>query len=151
MALYQYNPLRIAGSFVGTAKGRPFAVQFVGVMDGTFYSAEYDEARVTKHAGGQGDHSFVMNASKGAKLKGTFVQGSPTNDDLSDLIPDAERNYMPVGVLHLEDLNGSTVFISHEAVISTVAKVEFGKDLIGREWEWECGKTEIFVGGAEDE
>ncbi len=130
--------------------GRSFAVQFIGYMDGTFVSAEYDEARVTKHAGSQGEHTFVVNANKGAKATVTLVQGSPNNDELSDLVPDADRNYMPVGVLSFEDLNGTTVFRSDEAVIATVAKIEYGKDVLGREWAFECGESEIHVGSGAD-
>jgi hypothetical protein len=150
VAQFPYNPRRVTGSFSGTVKGRPFAVQLDGVMDGEFYVAEYDEDRVTKHKGGQGDHAFVMNASTGTKFKAVFLQGAPVNEELSVLVPDAKRNYMPVGVLHLEDLNGTTVYHSAEAVIAKVPNAAFGHDLAGREWSWECGETEMFIGGSEE-
>lgn len=150
MALRKYNPKRVTGSFTGTYRGRSFAVRFQGFMDGTFIGADYDEAHVTRHDGGQGEASFVLNANKGGKVTVTFVQGSDTNDELSVLVPDADRNYMPVGTIAFDDLNGTTAINSDEAVIEKTAPVEFGKDIAGRQWVFMCAKLSMFVGGAGD-
>lgn len=150
MALRKYNPKRITGSWKGSVGGKDFAVQFVGYMDSTFITAEFDEDHVTKHVGGQGEVSFVLNANKGGVVTVTLVQGSPSNDQLSNLVPDADRNRLPVGVLTFEDLNGTTKVKSKEACIKRTSNVEFGKDLSARAWAFECADLDLHVGGAGD-
>lgn len=149
MALNKYNPKRVTGSWKGTINGRDFAIRFIGVMDGTFLTAEYDEDATTKHVGTHGDASVVLNANKGAKIVVTLVQGSSANDQLSDLVPDADRDYLPVGVLNWEDLNGGTVVKAQEAWILKMAKIEFGNTITAREWTFDTGNAQIKVGGAE--
>lgn len=150
MALRKYNPKRITGSWTGTIKGRSFAVRFQGFMDGSFVSADYNEAHVTRHDGGHGEASFMLNANRGGAVTIQLVQGSPTNDELSRLIPDADRNYLPIGTLAFDDLNGTTKILSEEACIQKTAAVEFGTNIAGRQWVFECAQLQLFVGGAGD-
>lgn len=150
MAVNKYNPKRITGSWKGQIGTREFAVQFTGFMDGTFATAEYDEEAATKHIGAQGEASVVLNCNKGAKVVVTFQQGAAINGELSNLVPDGRKNYLPVGVLTLEDLNGTTVFKAAEAWILKHAKIEFAKDLTGREWTFDTGEADIVVGSAGD-
>lgn len=146
--LLPINPLRITGSFTGQVAGRQFSVQLAGFAKGQFIKCTYDEARVTKHAGGQGDHVLVMNTSTATKVQFSLLQGAPANDDLSKLIPDAKRNYLPVGTLSFKDLNGTTVFHSDEAVIEVVPDAGFGDDAVNRDWGFTCGESDINVGSA---
>ena len=150
MATRKYNPKKITASYTGSVGGNSFAFQFLGFMDGTFLTADYDEDAVTKHVGSQGDATFILNANRGASVTVMLVQGSPTNDELSKLVPNADLNYMPVGVLNFKDLNGTTVFESADAVIKRRAKVEFGKEVTGREWVFDCGHADLKVGSGED-
>lgn len=150
MAVHKYNPKKITGSWKGQIGTREFAVQFSGYMDGTFVTAEYDEEAATKHIGAQGEASVVLNCNKGAKIVITLIQGSDVNDKLSDLVGDANRNYLPVGVLTFEDLNGTTKIKAAEAWILKTSKVEFGKDITAREWTFDTGEADIHVGGAGD-
>lgn len=140
-----YNPARVTGSFTGTVAGRNFAVQFEMLAD-DMIEASYDEARVTKTVGPQGDTAFTINASTASKLKVVFMQGSPTNTELSNLIPDGKRNYLPVGTLSFKDLDGNSVFHSDEAVIETPAGLGFKKDQVPREWNFTCGDTTMVIG-----
>lgn len=146
--LRKYNPKKITGSFSGKIGTREFAVQFIGYMDGTFMEAEYDEAQVTKHSGAHGDYTAVLNPNKGATCTVTFIQGSPVNDDLSNLVPDADLDFFPVGVLSFVDLNGTTAVKSPQAWIQKTAKVEFGKDVSGRAWTFDLTAADIHVGGS---
>lgn len=146
--LRKYNPKKITGSFSGKIGSREFAVQFIGFMDGTFIEAEYDEDQVTKHMGGHGDATAILNPNKGATCTVTFVQGSPVNDDLSDLVPDADKDFFPVGVLSFVDLNGTTAVKSPQAWIKKMAKVDFGKDVAGRVWMFDLTNADIHVGGS---
>jgi len=145
-----FNPRRVTGSFTGTVAGRPFSVQLIGFAKGQFIKCTFDEARVTKHMGGQGDAAFVMNASTASKVQFSLLQGADANEELSKLIPDAKRNYLPVGTLSFKDLNGTTLFHSDEAVIEVVPDAGFGDDLVNRDWGFTCGDSDINVGAAEE-
>jgi hypothetical protein len=150
MAVEKYNPKRITGSWKGTVGAREFAVQFSGFMDGTFVTAEYDEAQTTKKIGAQGDAAVILNCNKGAKVVITLMQGADINTDLSELVPDGKRNYLPVGTLTIEDLNGTTLVKAAEAWIEKMAKIEYAKDLTPREWTFDTGEADIRVGAAGD-
>lgn len=149
MPVFKYNPRRLTGSWRGTVNGRDFAVQFSGYMDGTKVSAEYDEDAVTKHVGDDGDVSLVVNCNRGASLTIVLVQGTSVNKQLSDLTPNGQLDYLPVGVLTFDDLNGTTSVKAAQAWIKKSAKVEFAKGVTGRSWVFDMANADIDVGGAE--
>lgn len=150
MALRKYNPKKITGSWKGKIGTREFSIQFEGYMDGTFVQAEYDEDAVTEHVGSDGTVTVVLNANKKATVTITLVQGSPTNDELSKFVPDAARNFLPVGQLNFEDLNGTTKVKSAQSWIRKTSPVEFSNTVTGREWKFGLADAEIVVGGAGD-
>ena len=137
--MYKYNPKRITCSLM--------AIKGEGYMDGTFVEIEYDEDAVTTHNGSQGEMSAVLNANKHAKCTLTFVQGSPTNDAFSKKVPDASKDFFPTGPFLLKDLNGTTVAKSQTAFISKMSKIEFGKEVTGRQWVIILPDCEINAGG----
>ena len=137
--MFKYNPKRVTGSWNN--------IPFEAYMDGTFFEVEYDEDAVTTHVGGQGELSAVLNANKTAKATLTFVQGSPTNDALSKKVPDADRNFFPTGAFQLKDLNGTTIVSCKDAFIKKMSKVEFGKELTGRQWTFVLPAAQITAGG----
>lgn len=151
MPVFKYNPRRLTGSWKGKVNGRDFAIQFSGYMDGTKVSAEYDEDAVTKHTGDDGEVSVVLNCNRGAGVTVTLVQGTPLNKALSDLVPNGKTNYLPIGVLSFEDLNGTTSIKAAQAWIKKSAKVEFTKGITGRAWLFDTADCDIDVGGAETE
>lgn len=151
MARYKWNPKKITSSFKGTIGQRPFAVDLsTGFMDGTFLTAEFDEDRVTPHTGADGTTTFVLNPNETASLVITLVQGSAAHQELSNLVPSAKRNYMPVGTWNTDDLNGGTAIKSSGSVIRKHAPVAFGKDVQGWAWSFILAEAEINVGGAEE-
>jgi hypothetical protein len=148
--LLKYNPKKIVGSWSGTVKGREFAIKFTGFMDGTFIEADYDEDHVTKHVGADGTASAILNANLGAIVTVTFVQGAAVNRELSKYVPNARNNFLPVGTLKVEDLNGDSVIKAAEAWIKKRPKLDFGKDIAPRPWMFDTGEAEINVGAAEN-
>lgn len=151
MARHKWNPKKITGSFKGLAGSRNFAVDLgQGYMDGTFLTAEYNEDRVTAHTGADGTTTFVLNPNETALVVVTFVQGSDVHAFLSQLVPSAKRNFMPVGTLNFDDLNGQTKIKSANAVIQKTAPVSFGKDVSGWAWSFLLAEAEINPGGAVD-
>lgn len=151
MARHKWNPKKITGSFKGQIGARPFAVDLSqGFMDGTFLTAEYNEDRVTVHNGADGTTTFVLNPNETALVVVTFVQGSSVHQLLSQLVPSSKRNYMPVGTLNFDDLNGQSKIKSSDTVIQKHAPIAFGKDVQGWAWSFILADAEINVGGAED-
>jgi hypothetical protein len=140
--LKKYNPKKINGSWNN--------VPFLGYMDGTFVDIEFAEDAVTPHVGSQGDVSLVLNANRMATVTITLIQGSPTNEKLSKLVPDARRNSLPTGAFSLSDLNGTTLVSGKDAFIRKTAKIEFGKNITGRQWVFVIPEADIFVGQGGD-
>lgn len=149
MAVFKYNPKRLTGSWKGSVNGRDFSVLFTGYMDGSKVTAEYDEDAVTKHTGDDGDVSLVLNCNRGASISVSLVQGSPNNRQLSNLTPNGLQDYLPIGSLQFDDLNGSTHIKAVEAWIKKSAKIEFAKTITGRLWVFDTGEAQLDVGGAE--
>lgn len=144
--LKKYNPKKINTTW--SPQGN--AIQFKGFMDGTFLEAEYAEDQVTTHVGSQGDVTVILNANQLATVTHTLIQGSPTNRELSRWVPSAKRNVVPTGPYAAKDLNGNTVISGANAFIRKVAKVEFAKNLTGRQWVLVIPEAEIVVGEGGD-
>jgi hypothetical protein len=134
----KYNPKKINASW--------FNIPFLGYMDGTFIEVEYAEDAVTTHVGSQGDVSLILNANMMATLTVTLVQGSPTNERLSKLVPNAAANRLPTGPINMSDLNGSTLVSGASAFIKKLPKIEFGKTITGRQWAIIIPEAQIFAG-----
>lgn len=146
----KFNPKRITGSFKGVVGGREFAVQFTGYMDGTFIQASFNQDAVTEHVGSQGDVTLILNADKTATVTVTLAQGSASNGDLSNLVPDADNDYLPVGTLTFKDLNGTTKIKGPTSYIKKTAPIEFGNQVTGRQWVFGIPNAEITVGVGEE-
>jgi hypothetical protein len=140
--LKKYSPKKINGGWNN--------VQFLGYMDGTFVEVEFAEDAVTTHVGAQGDVSVVLNANRLATVTVTFIQGADVNEELSKLVPDARTNSLPRGAFSLTDLNGTTVVSGKDAFIKKTAKIEFAKNITGRQWVFVIPEAEIFVGKGGD-
>lgn len=136
--LKKYNPKKINGGWSN--------IPFLGYMDGTFVEIEFAEDAVTTHVGSQGDVSVVLNANRMATVTVTLIQGSPTNEALSKLVPDARANRLPTAPFSLKDLNGTTLVSGKDAFIRKTAKIEFGKSITGRQWVFVIPEAEINVG-----
>lgn len=141
MALNKFNPKKVAGNWGG--------IKFIGLMSGKFVDVEYDENAVTTHVSNDGIMSVVLNPNTAGKAKVTIIQGSVTNDDLAKLVPNSKRNSLPTNDFYLEDLNGKTVVHSKDAFIEKMTKIEFGNEILGREWTFILPDAEIVPGGAD--
>ena len=140
--LRKYNPKQINGSWN--------AIPFLGFMDGTFVEIEFAEEQVTTHVGSQGDVSAVLNANRMVTVTITLIQGSPTNAKLSKQVPDSKRGKLPTGAFSLTDLDGTTVVSGKDCFIKKLPKIEFGKAITGRQWQFvipECDTFNVGEGG----
>lgn len=137
-----YNPKRVAVSWAG--------INFVGFMDGTFVSVDMDEDAVTKKTGSQGDTVATLNANLGAGVTLTLLQTSPTNDQLTNKIPDPRRNSLPTGEFQIKDLNGNTLIHAAVAWIKKPPKVDYAKEVMGREWAFDLAEVDTYKVGGSD-
>ncbi len=140
--MYKYNPKRVAGGWNN--------VPFEGYMDGTFIEIEYIEKAVLIHVGGDGVLTAILNANRVAKATVTFAQGSPTNDSLTKMVPDAPSNRFITAPFQLKDLNGNTVVNSADAFLEDQPKVGFGKEITPRQWVFYLPDPILVAGGAGD-
>lgn len=136
--LVKYNPKRINTVWNN--------IQLLGYMDGTFVEAEFDEDRVTVHVGAGGDVSLINNANLLVTVTVTLIQGSPSNLQLSNQIPNAFQNLLPTGNFSMSDLNGNSIVSGPNAFISKMAKVEFAKNITGRQWTFKIPQGVLIAG-----
>lgn len=141
---HKYAPKRITGSF--QPSGGP-SIQFHGFMDGTFLDLDFNEDAVSAHVGSDGNVTGTLSANMTATLTMTFVQGSDTNDALSNYVPNGRTSFFPSGTLTIQDLNGTTLASDNGAWIMKMAKITFGKEVTGREWKFYMPNATIFAGG----
>jgi hypothetical protein len=117
-------------------------ITFQGVMDGEFFSAEFQEAGMSLHVGSQGFATFVVNANKSGMFKVTLSQESPTNRELS-LAYAANL----IQMYQMEDLNDATLVTGPETAIEKHAPVKRGNKVVGYEWTFLCAKLTMVAGG----
>lgn len=131
-----YNPEEVNVIVLG--------IPIQGVMDGTFFEAEFQEAGMMLHVGSQGFATFVENANKSGTLKFTTSQKSPSNAALS-----AAYFARAVGPVAMEDSSDDTVTLvsGARAAISKHAPIKRGKDIQGYEWEVLIEKMVMAGGG----
>ena len=123
-------------------------IEFKGFMDGTYVSAERDTDAYTKAVGATGDAARVRSRNRGGKVTLTLQQTSPTNDLLTAQQKIDEISNAATGSLTVKDLLGTTLIFAEVAWIMKSAKVDFGTELQGREWVFDCAELDMGVGGA---
>lgn len=131
-----YNPEEVNVVVLG--------IPIQGVMDGTFFEAEFQEAGITLYVGAQGFATFVENANKSGMLKFTTSQKSPSNGALSAAY--AARAVGPVLMTDSSD-DVETVVSGARAAISKHAPIRRGKEIQGYEWEVLIEKMVMGAGG----
>lgn len=140
MFFKNYDPGTIAVTFKG--------IPMLGVMDGTFVTVERNEDAFSVAVGAAGDVARVRNRDKTGMVTVTLQQGSPINDLLTAQALLDEVSGLGFGPLMVKDLRGTTLVLAPIAWIKKMPTVEFGDELSGREWVFECASLEIKAGGA---
>ena len=119
-----------------------------GFADGTFITAERDEATWSKKTGADGETARNKTNNRAGKFTLTLMASSDSNDVLSALAILDELNNDGVFPIVIKDLLGRTVCAAGQAWITMPAKIEAGKELGDREWVIDSGPIEFFVGGS---
>jgi hypothetical protein len=117
-------------------------------MDGTFIDLEQDENAYKKTVGADGEVSRSRSNNQTGTLKLTLKQTSPGNDVLSSLYDlDLVSNAGIFPVTIEEGGGGRTLMFAQAAWIEKLAKLDYGKDIVGREWVIALSDIKAFIGG----
>ena len=118
-----------------------------GVADNTFVKIERDEDTFMKKIGAYGEASRSKNNNRSGTATITLLQTSPSNDILSALALTDELTNTGIVPFLVQDLSGTSTFVSATAWIKRPASSEFGKEISNREWNFELIDMDVFVGG----
>lgn len=123
------------------------SVPISGFADGTFITVERTSEAFTSVAGAGGEVARVRMRDRRGAIKFTLMAVSPVNDLLSAVAALDEATGAGIGPLSIVDGNGTTLVVATNAWIKKLPSVEFSKDMPNRDWELECEKLELNVGG----
>jgi hypothetical protein len=133
------DPAAVISTFNGHLLG--------GFMDGTYITVERDEDTWSTFTGADGEFARVRNRNKAGTVKFTLMQSSSSNDYLSTLMILDEATGAGTGVWATRDNLGRTVVSGADCFILKPATVEFGKEMLGREWTLKVPQLDMFIGG----
>lgn len=119
-----------------------------GFAQSSKVTVERDEDAFTKYIGVDGEVSRSKNCNKAGTVTITLAQTSPSNDLLSELALNDEAANSGVVPILIRDLNGTTLATAPDAWVRKLPSAEFGKEIGEREWVFDCGRLNLFVGGA---
>lgn len=134
-----YDPAKVIASWGG--------VPITGIADGTFLLAERNNPMWTTQTGSDGESCRSKSNDKSGKITVTLNQWSTTNDALSLATQIDEATNASALPFEIKDLNGTTLVYAEQAWPEKPANAEFGREAGSREWVFQTGKLEMFVGG----
>jgi hypothetical protein len=135
-----FDPAAINASFDG--------YPLDGFMSGTFIVISRKEDSWTPHVGAAGEYARARNRNRSGTVKMTFMQTSLSNDFLSTKHAQDEASGKGTGVFQLVDSMGFTQVLGADAYVLKQAEVQFGNEILGREWTLEVPDLDMLVGGA---
>ena len=98
-------------------------------------------------AGADGEVARAMGTDPRKSVKITLLQTSDSNDVLAAAYAADKISKNATFAIAVKDLRGRSLFAASQAWVKKSAKLGFGKDIEGREWEIETADGELFVGG----
>lgn len=144
-AFHQYDPGKVILS-VGTL---PSPIS--GYQEGTFIEVSRDANAFEKAVGADGEVTRIRNRNRAGSIKITLQQGSNANALLSALADTDELTGLGVIPLTLMDMSGAapkSVAATPYAWIRKKPNMTFsGNKEEAREWIFDCGTLEHFIGG----
>lgn len=135
-----YNPKDVLVIIAGTPA--------VGFADGTFIVAARNNDSYATVTGADGEPARSQSNDKSGIVTLTLLQTSLTNDILSAALALDEIQGDGVFPLLIKDLNGTTLVVAETAYVQKPADVEFGREIVEREWVIATPELNIFAGGA---
>lgn len=141
--------LSAGASVLGSAAGTVPSIIFTQVFSGTFVKVQRDQDAYKKKVGANGDVARAKVRDKSGSVVVTLLMTSPTNALLSQVHQLGEQNPptgLDCGPIQVQDLLGGTTCHAKVAWIKKVANVEFGDEILAREWTFDCESIDIVLG-----
>lgn len=142
MTLRNYDPKKVLVIVAG--------VPITGYADGTFVDLEEMSDGVVSQSGADGEVARSLSNDPRCTITITLQQTSASNAILSGLYTADRATGAGVFPVLVEDLLGTTTFLSGQAWIKKRAKAGFGKEVGTREWMIEAIATtpSVFIVGS---
>ncbi len=118
-----------------------------GYAEGTFVTVERNVDTFSMSVGADGNPTRVRSRNKSGIITVTLQAESPSNDVLSASAKSDEINGSGKGPMEVLNLGGTTICFTQEAWVRKPANVEYGDAATTREWTFETGNLDMFVGG----
>jgi len=123
------------------------SVPFTGYQEGTFISAERSGDIFEKSKGADGGIDRINKNAFDFRITVTLKQSSITNDILSGIMTADMLSNAGKFFFRIQDLNGTMLFYAPQAWIAASPNLEYSDSLSGREWVFDTGVAELFIGG----
>jgi hypothetical protein len=141
----QYRPIKVVGTFVcplGT----------VDILDGAVRDQDFVTFARTNddwdlESDGAGNATRVGNDNETAELTVNISASSPTNDKLTKIRNLDKASGTGVGILELEDTNGTSKIIMRGCFIARVPDRTFGAQRGMLAWRFKAAKGDHIAGG----
>lgn len=134
-----FSPKRVSVSVNGAI--------ITGFADGTFVSIEMNSDAFTKVVGADGEVARSASADESGQITITLLQTSASNKILNDFHNADRLSLNGQGSVSIVDTNGTTLVAGADAWVKKHAVVEFGKEIVGREWVIDVGRLVVNQGG----
>jgi len=138
-----YDPKNIIVTF--TVPG--FAVIFTGFAAGTFLTITQNGDDFEKERGADGTVDRINKNSDDYSIECTIKMTSLTNDILSAIRKLDKTTNTGKGIFAVKDLNGTTLFTAPQTWIRKAPDPDYGDALTSRNWAFDTGSAEQFIGG----
>jgi hypothetical protein len=134
-----YNPKKTITTFLG--------VPLTGYADGTFVTVDKAADAYSLTIGGDGEGARAQSADESGTVKVVLLQTSASNDFLANALRKDKLTGVGYGPLMVKDVSGRSIALAAEAWVQKEATVEFGKEIVGREWTLASANLDHYVGG----
>lgn len=116
--------------------------------DETFIEIEYDEDPFTLHKGVDGEGVRARTNNRSATIRIHLMQGAASNAVLSALHNGdlAAQNGAGVGVLKVNDRNGTPKYFGEHAWVQSPPNPSYAKGPVTRTWTCRCNHLDSFEG-----
>jgi len=118
-----------------------------GFAEGSMVTAERDADSWSKYTGVDGEIARAKSNNRAGSVTVRLSQTSSSNDVLSSIMVEDEVANAGMRPIMIKDGLGTTLIASEYAWIRKPPAVEEGGEIGEREWIFDTGEMDIFVGG----
>lgn len=137
--LSTYDPSQVFVTYGG------FTLQ--GFAEGSMVSVERNENAYNLYIGSDGEGARSKSNNKSAVITIRLMQTSDSNDILTSIAKMDETANAGSLPFMIKDGNGRTLLIAENCWIQKIPVIDFGKEVVEREWKLETDNIEVFTGG----